>query len=90
MGNACAWRPSFVRLIDGREVPSDSEEWRHECEARAVLSMLTLAQRRQYLFGKLDALGELKGGVQQQRGKAATRRLENTIMAIWNQTRIAS
>ena len=28
--------PGPVTLIDGRVVDSMSEEWRHECEARAV------------------------------------------------------
>jgi len=36
-------------LIDGREVASDSEEWRHECEARAIARLPTLADRRAWM-----------------------------------------
>ena len=35
--------------IDGREVSSDSEAWRHECEARAIAALPTLAERRAWL-----------------------------------------
>ena len=40
---------STVTLIDGRQVDSDSEAWRHECEARAIAALPTLAQRREWL-----------------------------------------
>lgn len=32
--NACSWKPSLATLHDGRQVPGDSEEYRHECEAK--------------------------------------------------------
>lgn len=34
----------MVTLVDGRAVFSDTEEWRHECEAKAILKMSPLAQ----------------------------------------------
>lgn len=62
----------IVRLLDGREVPSDSEHWRHECEARAIVALPTLAERRAHLEG-----------VEQRRGKDAADRLRVTMKAIW-------
>lgn len=41
--------PVMVTLIDGRIVFNDAEEWRQECEARAILA-LPLAVRRDWLF----------------------------------------
>jgi len=61
-----------VTLIDGRQVLSDSEEWRHECEARSVLRMPTLQARRE----RLD-------GIEQKRGKAAVDALKATMEIIW-------
>lgn len=82
--NVCSWKPSLVTLHDGRQVPSDSEEWRHECEARHIIAMPTLEQRRQHLYGRRDVTtGELKGGLLQKRGNDAVKRLEQTIRAIW-------
>lgn len=71
--NACHWKPSTVTLHDGRQVASDSEEWRHECEARAVIAMRDRNARRHYLRGR----------VLPKRGIAATERLEQTIRQIW-------
>lgn len=62
----------LVTLIDGRQVPSDSEAWRHECEARAVMNMPTLEARRGYL-AKVGAI----------RGAQARKLLEATIAEIW-------
>lgn len=36
--NACSWKPSTVTLADGRQVLSDSEEWRAQCEAMHFLA----------------------------------------------------
>lgn len=81
--NACRWTPQTVTLHDGRQVLSDSEEWRHETEARTIIAMPTIAARRAYLRGSLDERGNLSGGVLQKRGEAALARLEATIKAIW-------
>lgn len=59
-------------LIDGRQVPSDSEEWRHETEARAVVGRPSLADRRMYL-----------DEVERRRGKAAADRLRATMKQLW-------
>lgn len=72
-----------VTLIDGREVCNWCEEWRHECEARAVLALPTLRQRRQYLYGRPDNFERMRGGIEQIRGKDAVKRLEQTMMALW-------
>lgn len=55
---------NMVRLLDGREVDSASEEWRHECEARHVAKM-DGAARSDYL-----------SQVGQKRGAEAMRTLE--------------
>lgn len=81
--NACSWKPSTVTLHDGTQVLSDSEEWRHECEARAVIAMPGQAARRAFLRGKIDDKGVLRDGVLQKRGKEACERLEATIKKIW-------
>lgn len=59
-------------LLDGREVDSASEDWRHECEARAVAARPTLAERREYL--------DL---VERRRGRAAAERLRETMKQLW-------
>lgn len=81
--NVCSWKPSKVTLHDGREVLSDSEEWRHECEARAIIALPTKAARRARLRGKMDERGVISGGILQKRGLAAVERLEHTIKQIW-------
>lgn len=88
--NACKWQPTLVMLLDGSQVLSDSEAWRHECEARFVLSLPTLALRRNYLHGKRDdRSGEMKGGILQRRGEEAVKRLEATMLAIWRAKKMA-
>jgi hypothetical protein len=72
-----------VTLHDGREVDCASEEWRHECEARAILNMPTKGMRQDYLWGALDERGKPRGGVLQLRGEAEVKRLEATILALW-------
>lgn len=62
----------YVVLHDGQEVERRSEAWRHECEARYILSLPTKAHRRR----QLDRIREV-------RGPEAARRLERTMLAIW-------
>lgn len=73
-----------VRLIDGTEVASDSEEWRAECEARAVLTM-PKEKRKQYLDGVYDPILNryISKGVLQQRGQVATDKLKADIWKLW-------
>lgn len=73
----------MVTLHNGRKVLSDSEEWRHECEARHVINMRGIAERRAYLRGRIDDHGKIHGGVLQKRGEEAVKRLEKTIKEIW-------
>lgn len=61
-----------VKLLDGTEVPSDSEAWRHECEARAIAAIPALVERRIYL----DEVGR-------RRGKDAADRLRRTMSELW-------
>lgn len=81
--NACSWKPSVVTLHDGKQVLSDSEEWRHETEAQTVIAMPTLGARRAFLRGMIDNNGKHRDGVLQKRGEESVQRLEATIKAIW-------
>ena len=65
---------NLVRLLDGREVDSSSEHWRHECEARAIAALPTLAERRAWLEQ-----------VEQRRGKESADRLRVTMKLLWQQ-----
>lgn len=76
-----------VTLHDGTVVDSYSEEWRHECEARAVLAMPSKRQRQNFLWGTLDDFGKPRGGVIQVRGEVECKRLEATIMKLWQANR---
>lgn len=58
------WVAPLVTLYDGRQVPSDSREWREECEARMVLAM-PMVERVEFLnkvakIRKHDGLMALK------------------------------
>lgn len=61
-----------VRLLDGNEVADDSEDWRHECEARAIAKLPTLAERRAWL-----------DDIERKRGKPAADRLRRTMRKLW-------
>ena len=76
MANASTWRAPLVTLCDGRQVPSDSEAWRAEAEARTILRLATVAARRAHL-----AL------IEQRRGQAARAKLEALILELWNRRR---
>jgi hypothetical protein len=60
-------------LVDGRDVAPDSEEWRAECEARAMAKLPTLAERRAWL-----------GDVERKRGKEAADRLRSLMLTVWD------
>lgn len=64
-------------LIDGRQVESDSEEWRHETEARHIASLPTLAERRTWLEA-----------IENKRGKGEADRLRKTMGEIWKAKQI--
>lgn len=72
-----------VKLIDGREVDSASEEWRAETEARTVLSW-PKQRRIAYLDGGRDPItGKPTRGVLQHRGPEATQKLKQDILRLW-------
>lgn len=73
MNNACKWVAPMVTLADGREVPSDSQEWLQECEARHILNMGT----REARIAMLDK-------IEKRRGPEARKDLEVRIMTLWN------
>lgn len=61
-----------VTLHDGRVVSSYSEEWRQECEARAVLAMPNRNDRTAFL-----------GNVKRHRGEAAALALRELVTVLW-------
>ena len=83
-------RCSPVALVDGRQVCTYSEEWRHECECRQVLAMPTLAARRRYLYGEPDQWGKFRNGIEAKRGKDALKAMEATMMALWRKNNQAA
>lgn len=74
--NACTWQPSTVRLHDGREVLSNSQDWLLECEAKYVLQQPTIEARRTLL-----------AAIEKRRGKPAREELEQRALAIWRANR---
>jgi hypothetical protein len=62
-----------VTLIDGREVSTYSEEWRIECEARAVCKLRTRMHRHDYMER-----------VRSRRGADAHKQLWDLVLQIWN------
>lgn len=61
-------KDELIELIDGRFVRRDAEQWRHECEARYILS-LPFHLRRQYL-----------ADIEAKRGVEASDALKDTMM----------
>lgn len=74
--NMCSWIAPDVILIDGTVVSSNSEAWRHQCEAIYILS-LPSKEIRQEILGKIG----------QRRGGYAKIRLETTIIEVWQARR---
>jgi hypothetical protein len=73
-----------VTLIDGTIVANDSEAWRHETEARAVLAMPTRSHRIRYMEGWTDPnTGRIVKGVLQHRGQPAADELKAKVLQIW-------
>lgn len=69
----------LVTLHDGRVVDTWSEDWRAECEARAVLRMPSKDHRYRWL----DA-------VEKRRGRDARMELQRRVMAIWRAEQAAN
>lgn len=62
----------MVKLIDGSEVASDSEAWRHQCEAAHIAALPTLEARRDWLEK-----------INRKRGAEAGDSLRRTMKALW-------
>ena len=65
-----------VTLIDGRQVDSWSEDWRIECEARQVLAMPNILNRRAYL-----------ADITKRRGDVAGKQLADLVRLVWAHNR---
>lgn len=63
---------NLVTLVDGRQVDSATDEWRHECEARAIAALPTLGDRRAWLET-----------LEKRRGKTAADKLRATMRQLW-------
>lgn len=60
-------------LLDGRDAPSDSEDWRHECEARAILDLPGSPDDRRNWLDDLEA----------RRGVKHADKLRETVLKMW-------
>jgi hypothetical protein len=69
-------RSNPVTLIDGTVVPSDSEAWRAECEARGVLRLPTKMRRLAYVRG-----------VEEKRGFESAQKLRRDVIRVWEHQR---
>lgn len=65
-----------VTLFDGTVVDSASEAWRAECEARHLLKLPSIGERRDYL-----------NTVSRRRGLASRAALESLALALWEARR---
>jgi hypothetical protein len=74
-----------VNLVDGTVACTWCPAWKHECEARHVLNLPTLAHRQAYLYGMPNEFGRMAGGIQQRRGDVAMKQLQATMLALWSQ-----
>ncbi|MNK29188.1 hypothetical protein D3C87_475790 [compost metagenome] len=79
---------SIVKLVDGTEVDSASEDWRFECECRYILNLPTLIQRREWLYGRIETnkfTGKTSavGGLLQRRGADSVKAIEAKMMELW-------
>ena len=72
MANVSSWRPTLVKLSDGREVLSDSEDYRAETEALYILDLPTKEIRLNFLEA-----------IEKRRGTKARKELEARILKLW-------
>ena len=78
MANVSSWRPTLVKLSDGRQVLSDSEDYRAEMEATHILELPTKEIRLNFLEA-----------IEKRRGTKARKELEERILKLW-QLRMAA
>lgn len=78
----------MVRLNCGRQVRSDSEEWRAECEARFLLNIQAGPARdgagREFRASAKRRRLDYLAGVERKRGIDSRRALESHAMALWS------
>ena len=72
MANVSSWRPTLVKLSDGRQVLSDSEDYRAEMEATHILNLPTKEIRLNFLEA-----------IEKRRGTKARKELEERILKLW-------
>ena len=71
-----------VQTIDGRELASDSEDYRQYCEARFVLSLPDKSDGRRKGWQAISKR-EYLARVQDRRGQAAYDALRAEMVALW-------
>jgi len=71
--NSSHWAPQTVEL-DGVQVCTHSEAWRHECEVRYALKLPDKARKPR--ISKLDYLN----GIEKERGTEARTKLRNEMV----------
>jgi hypothetical protein len=80
---------SLVTLIDGRQVPNDSEDYRAECEARAVCKMGghwrtdSETGRRHFIRPRIARKLYVEA-VEKKRGQASAEQLRAMVMVVWD------
>ncbi len=67
--------------LAGREVPTDSEEWRHECEVATVLA-LSPSQYARFFDGWTNAEGRRDRSLAEMRGPEAVERLKADVVRL--------
>ena len=67
--------PTAISEFTGEPVSTDSEDWRHECEVRWLLSLPDRFARNDYLNGYVAENGRRMPGIVGHRGQAAADRL---------------
>lgn len=75
----CPDQGRIVRLLDGRDVCSCSDDWRHESECRWAFHKLDLRQRREHL-----------AAVAAKRSPEARKRMEDTITVLHSMRKAAA
>ena len=78
-------------LIDGRVVCSWCEDWRAECQARAILQM-PKEKRRAFMFGEYepDDKGVMRlktKGLQQIHGESTAKHVAELVRRVWSANR---
>lgn len=68
--------PTVISELTGEPIDTSSEQHRHECEVRWLLSLPDRFARNDYLNGRIGANGRRSPGIVGHRGQAAADRLQ--------------